>query len=175
MDAPQKSRDANSSTPRAARRRGFPKFEPTPEQRRFVGVMAAGRLTYDEIASIITNPRTGKSIDRNTLTKWFTEELRSGRAKLKSLALSKLYERVLASDWSAISFVLRHINGFTEDNINISIGGDGPSAEDTGIQISFVKSKWLNHDDTERAVNGKPLGPVIDHSEFNGGNGGAQK
>ena len=58
-----------------------------------------------------------------------------GRAKLKSLALSKLYERVLNGDQWAISFVLRHINGFTEDNINIAIGGPlGESAEDSGIQ-----------------------------------------
>jgi hypothetical protein len=119
------------------RRTGGYKFEPTDEQRRFVGVMAAGRLTYDEIASVIVNPKTKKSIDRNTLTKAFAEELRTGRAKLKSLALSKLYERVLHSDQWALAFVLRHVNGFTESNINIAIG-DHPNAEDTGIELHFV-------------------------------------
>jgi hypothetical protein len=162
MDGPQKSREENGGAGSAApRRRGGYKFAPTLEQRRFVGLMAAGRLNYDEMSQVIVNPVTGKSIDRNTLAKHFGEELRSGRAKLKSLALSKLYERLLAGEQWAISFVLRHVNGFTEDNINVSIGG-GPSAENEGIQISFVRPTRWGNPDAER-VDGKL---VLDHSEF---------
>jgi hypothetical protein len=45
--------------------------------------------------------------------------------------------------------------------VNVNIGGPvGESAEDTGIQISFVapSGKWGNPD-AER-INGKPVGPV---------------
>jgi hypothetical protein len=126
------------SAQRGARRTGGYKFAPTDEQRRFVELMAAGRLTHDEISQCIINPATKKSIDRNTLCKHFGEELRTGRAKLKSLALSKLYERVLNGEQWAISFVLRHVNGFTENNINIAID-DHPSALDEGLGIYFVR------------------------------------
>jgi hypothetical protein len=64
-----------------ARRTGGYRFVPNDEQRRFVGVMAAGRLTYDEIAQVIVNPVTKKSIDRNTLAKHFAEELRTGAGR----------------------------------------------------------------------------------------------
>jgi hypothetical protein len=57
---------------------------------------------------------------------------------LKSLALTKLYERLLAGELWAISFVLRHVNGFTEDNINIAIGSDHPNPLDEGLTVHFV-------------------------------------
>jgi hypothetical protein len=143
----------DSSAQTGPRKRGFPKFIPTAEQKRFVGLMAAGRLTYDEISSVIVNPVTGKSIDRNTLTKAFAEELRTGRTKLKSLALSKLYERVLRGDQWALAFVLRHVNGFTEDNISIAINSDGPDAESEGIQVEFVRAvRWGRPEDDKAKI-----------------------
>jgi DNA-binding CsgD family transcriptional regulator len=90
-----------------------------------------------------------------------------------------IYSSAVAGDVSKIDCCLRIIHqrarllGLYPDKprsgVTMSFGGgaDIPNAEDTGINVVFVRpTKWLR-DDSERTVNGKS-GPVIDHTP-NGG------
>ena len=55
--------------------------------------------------------------------------------------------------------------------LHVSVGDPAAlNAEDTGIEVRFIRpSKWTR-DDAERATNAKLLDlPVLDHSQFNGG------
>jgi hypothetical protein len=46
--------------------------------------------------------------------------------------------------------------------VSVNIGGPvGESAEDTGIQVTFVAATKWGNPDAER-INGKPVGPVLD-------------
>jgi hypothetical protein len=49
------------------------------------------------------------------------------------------------------------------NSLHVSVGDpDRPNAEDTGIEVRFVSSRWSRKD------TGKLAGPVLDHSEFKG-------
>lgn len=58
-------------------------FQPTEEQRRLVREVRAHNLSLDDIALLITNPSTGKSIDTDTLNKHFSQELALGMVHAK--------------------------------------------------------------------------------------------
>ena len=47
------------------------------------------------------------------------------------------------------------------NSLHVSVS-DRPTAEDTGIEVSFVSSRWSRED------TGKLAGPVLDHSQFKG-------
>src|SRR5262249_51107603 len=51
------------------------KFTPTEEQREDVATMSAGRLSQEEIAKSIINPRTGRGISVKVLRRLFKKEL----------------------------------------------------------------------------------------------------
>src|SRR6516162_10337808 len=44
--------------------------------------------------------------------------------------------------------------------LHVSVGADAPNAEDTGIEVRFVTSRW-SREDTDKLA-----GPVLDQSEF---------
>jgi hypothetical protein len=55
--------------------------------------------------------------------------------------------------------------------VHVNIGGPvGENAEDTGIEVHFIRATRWGNPDAER-VNGEVAGPVLDHSEFNGPKG----
>jgi len=58
----------------------MPAFEPTAEQREIAYKASGFGLPQTDICCLIKNPRTGKSIDQETLRKHLTEELEEGRA-----------------------------------------------------------------------------------------------
>ena len=107
--------------------------------------MAGMRMSHGEIAGVIINPRTQKPIDDMTLRRAFATELAAAKAKIKSLVSTRFYEALLRGEQWAINFGLRHFLGYRNDDVKVSIGGgDYASAEDTGIEVSFVKSRhWL--------------------------------
>jgi hypothetical protein len=55
------------------------------------------------------------------------------------------------------------------NSLHVSVGDpDRPNAEDTGIQVTFVRPS-RRPEDAGKVVDGKLVGPVLNHSEFNGG------
>lgn len=126
----------------------MPVFVPTDEQRKVVQVLSGMRMTHEEIAAVVRNPRTNRPIDRTTLEKAFAEELAVGRTHIKSVGAAKYYEKLVAGEQWAINFALKHFNGFEprETTITVAEGtGSGASAEDVGIQVTFVRPKLTGH------------------------------
>ena len=76
----------------------------------------AGLTGQDAIAELILNPETKRGIDRNTLSKWFPDELAAGRARLKALAGSKFLEAINRGETWALKFALRHLCGWDDDD-----------------------------------------------------------
>ncbi len=128
---------------------GHPPFMPTKEQRNFVTVMINMNLTQEEIASLIINPHTDKSIDKHTLQKAFNGELATGRSRIKSVVGSKLYQALEAGEQWAINFGLRHFNKFQNEGTSVTVSqNSGVNAEDAGIQVTFVRpTKHIGVDD----------------------------
>jgi hypothetical protein len=93
------------------------RFDPTNEDRALVKVLAGILTPHDEIAMVITNPRTGKRISRRTLDKAFREELRHGRARVKAFAVGKLFKLINADHPASIMFYLKTQCGFRETSV----------------------------------------------------------
>ncbi|HMF21069.1 MAG TPA: hypothetical protein VKG24_02960 [Pseudolabrys sp.] len=145
----------------------FPKFTATAEQRRFVIALAGSRLGHEQIRSVVRNPATDRPLSRATFARVFRNELATAKTRMQSVVISKYYEALARGDAWAIQWGLRHYCGFRDDNISVAVG-NAPSAEDTGIVVSFVRpTRWL---EDQRAEN-QPK--IIDHSQFNGGKNGS--
>lgn len=105
---------------------GMPRFVPTDDQRRFVSAMA-GLMTWNEIASIVINPRTSKPISKETLQRAFADELKVATARRKSIIGHRFIELVEAGDPWAIKFGLRYICGWNNAPQPDAKGEDVPS------------------------------------------------
>jgi len=113
------------------------KFEPTDEQREDVAIMAsAGRLSQEDIAKSIINPRTGRPITVKTLCRVFKKEL-SEDVEFKKLILQKFKEEVSANNWQAIKYGMDYVVGFADGTATATASGPG---EMKGITVRFVKS-----------------------------------
>ena len=131
-------------------KRGMPPFVPSAEQRAWVGHMVGMRMTWDEIASLIINPRTDAPISKETLGKAFAMELAAGKQKLKALVNEGYLDRLKAKDWNAITFGLRHFGGFRDHDPSVVVS----TAESNGnpasmIEVRFVKARERSDDDEE--------------------------
>jgi hypothetical protein len=130
----------------------MPAFVPTQEQRKWVASMAGMRMNWDEISSLVINPRTGGPISKETLGKAFAAELTTGKQKLKALVYSKYIKKLEKEDWSAITFGLRRLGDFPDDEqaiggVRVNTGGDGKQA--SMIEVRFVKARERADDDEE--------------------------
>ncbi len=94
---------------------GRPPFEPTPEQRKKVLMLAGVGVRTDDIALMIENPTTGKHIEKNTLLRHFSRELELGAPIANSMVAQSLYKKAL---------------------------GDGPQAVTAGIWYSKCRMGW---------------------------------
>lgn len=93
-------RKASSSSQKKKRGgggRGAP-FEPTSEQRRLVEFMVGHGIKIVEIATMITNPLTGKSISVDTLQKHFRREMDAGKPKIEVALANALYKKAISPD-----------------------------------------------------------------------------
>jgi hypothetical protein len=116
------------------------KFEPTDEQREDVAVMAsAGRLTQEDIAKTIINPRTGKPISVKVLCRVFKKELAED-VEFKKLILEKFKEQVDAGNWRAIQYGMDNIVGFANGTATATATPKAPDAITAGITVRFVQS-----------------------------------
>lgn len=118
-------------------RLGHPLFVPTEDQRRFVTAMAGTRMTWDEMCLLIINPTTGRPVSKETLGKYFPDELANGKAKLKSVVTSRWMDAIGRGEQWAVQFALRHVCGYKEDAMGIrastSEGGNG-----NALTLEFV-------------------------------------
>jgi len=89
---------ARKPAQKPASKKGMPLFVPSPEQRIVVETLVGLGLTHNEIRSNVINPRTGKSIDRDTLTRAFATELVEGDGKLKARVLGSLAKKAMSAD-----------------------------------------------------------------------------
>jgi hypothetical protein len=132
---------------------GRPVFTPTKEQRGFVWAMAGLKMTHDEIAAVVLNPKTDAPIDKKTLEKHFALELATGKQRLKSVIGSKYMERLSAGDAWAIQFGFRHIHQWKDNDLSIAMDGE---SEMKSIKIEFVKPSNGHADDDDDFVVPKP-------------------
>lgn len=77
-------------------RRGRPPFERTEENARKVSMLLAMGWSNSRIASVIRDPRTGKSISEPTLKRHFRSEL-----KVRDFARDQMTARQLMQAWGA--------------------------------------------------------------------------
>jgi DNA-binding CsgD family transcriptional regulator len=104
------------------------------------------------------------------------EVLRMELARLDAMEAA-IFDQAAHGEYAAIEACLKISNqrarllglypaAESKPTLNLNIGGNPVgNAEDTGIEVRFVRAtKWLN-EDTDK----KLLGPVIDHSQSNGG------
>lgn len=68
-------------------------FEPTDDHRRAVTVMAGFGIPHEEIRRAVINEGTGKPITAKTLRRFFNDELKNGRSKVKLEIASTLLAR----------------------------------------------------------------------------------
>ena len=82
--------------PKPGRKRGRPpedsSFDPTPEHRQAVELLAGFGIPEDEIVRLVINPDTQKPISKNTLLKYFRTEIDRGRAVVKFKVIGGLYK-----------------------------------------------------------------------------------
>ena len=74
--------------------RGRPQFQPTNEQREQCAILAAGRMSEENIAAAL-------GVSRPTLRKHFAHELTTGAAQRNAAVLLALYATALAGNVAA--------------------------------------------------------------------------
>ena len=74
--------------------RGRPQFQPTNEQREQCAILAAGRMSEENIAAAL-------GVSRPTLRKHFAHELTTGAAQRNAAVLLALYETAVAGNVAA--------------------------------------------------------------------------
>ena len=75
--------------------RGRPQFQPTPEQRETCSILAAARVSEEDIASAF-------NISRPTLRKHFADELTTGAAQRNAGVVEQLYRTAMDGNVAAL-------------------------------------------------------------------------
>lgn len=92
---------------KAERKRGRPKYAPTPQDRQRVKSLAAAGMAQDKIALSL-------GISKNTLTANFREELDLGLAEANAAVASALFKNATGGNVTAQIFWLKTRAGWTE-------------------------------------------------------------
>ena len=114
-------------------------FEPTETERKQVEALSGYGLPLDQIAVLV---RKGISVD--TLTKYFSEELVSGKAKANSQVGRTLFQKATSGDTTAMIWWTKTQMKWSETQKVEHTGKDGGA-----ISVASVDLKGLN--DTELA------------------------
>lgn len=138
---------------------GKPPFRPIDAQRWQVECMVAYGLTLAEIAALILNPSTGKSISINTLRKHFASELDAGAAKVHAMLANSIVRKALSKDHPkahvCAMFVLKCRFGWRETQVNVH-ETDGVS---TGVLVAPAAvdpEAWIKAQEQKNAKKGGP-------------------
>lgn len=83
-----------------------PPHKPTIENRRMVEAMSAYGIPQDDISAVV-------GIDRNTLAKYYRQELDQASAKANARVAERLYDRAMEGDVKAMMFWLERRGGET--------------------------------------------------------------
>lgn len=99
----------------------MPPFVPTAEQRGVVRMMAGYGAKHADIAAVVVNKRTGKSISQTTLVKHFADELAIGAPTLEHDLVNSLVVRAKdprnPSGGGAAMFLLKCRFGWRETKV----------------------------------------------------------
>jgi hypothetical protein len=114
-------------------------FEPTETERKQVEALSGYGLPLDQIAVLV---RKGISVD--TLTKYFAEELVSGKAKANSQVGRTLFQKATGGDTTAMIWWSKTQMKWSETQKHEHTGKDGGAITMAGVDL-----KGLN--DTELA------------------------
>jgi hypothetical protein len=118
-------------------------FVPTKEQRENVEAMTGFGIPQEEIARLIKNPETGKSIDDDTLRLRFSEEIATGLTKVKANVGRFIYASIMGlpggithepSRAHLAEFFADRRMGWSQKSIHEHTGKDG-SPLDNSIHI----------------------------------------
>ena len=115
---------------------GRPPHEPTDQTRRTVEGMSAYGIPQEEISKVI-------GIDRNTLMKYYREELDTAKARANAKVAESLYKKALANDSGSVTaaiFWLKTRAGWKETIVNEHGGIDGEDIKvTTRIERHIIK------------------------------------
>jgi hypothetical protein len=138
----------------------MPRFVPTEEQRRLVASMAGFRMSREELAWVIINPRTREPISVPTLLSAFKTELKTGRARLKTIAQTRFLDRLNHGDWNAIYFALRFVCGYRETiDPRFMLPVDEGEERGKTINIQFVSGPGQQQPEPIDVTPQPPSGP----------------
>ncbi|ATG47607.1 helix-turn-helix domain containing protein [Celeribacter ethanolicus] len=138
-------------------KRGRPSFEWTKENSNKVSMLLAMGWTNDRIASVVVDPRTGKSISTPTLKRYFRSEL-----KVREVARDMLMARrlMLAMEKSEDGNVgaMRILGNLIEQNdamlADMRFKGDGETKADEAKKVPKLGKKEAARAAAEQAVSG---------------------
>ncbi len=127
---------------------GRASFCATEEQRRTVRAMAGYGIPQDEIARVVINPATGRSITRKTLARHCADEIATGATEENAKVAQSLYRQAVDGHVTAAIFWCKTRMGWRETprgaaavgieagglviESRIELGGDGPSHNGAG-------------------------------------------
>ena len=89
------------------RGRGRPPFVPTDDQRNLVRHCIASGLTRDATRLLIIDPNDGEPISAATLDRYFKREMETGLPQATAKIASKLFQKAMNGDMTAIIFWLK--------------------------------------------------------------------
>jgi hypothetical protein len=97
----------------------------TSEQHQMVEAMAGFGIPHDDIAKIISHPRSKHPIDPTTLRKYFRRELDTGHVKANAKVAKSLYEQATSGNVTAAIWWTKCRMGWKETVRNEHTGKDG--------------------------------------------------
>lgn len=119
-----------------AGKRGRPAFEVTDEARSLVRELAGFGLSHEQIARVVTHPKTGKSISADTLKKYFSEELDEGKAGAAAEVARTAYRMAVSGEAPAMTmFWLKTQLGWRETQHLEHTGAGGAPLQPPVIQF----------------------------------------
>jgi hypothetical protein len=113
---------------------GRPAFEPTDPEKKQVEALSGYGLPLEQIAVLV---RTG--IDADTLRKYFSTELQSGKAKANAQVGKTLFGKAMGGDTTAMIWWSKTQMRWAETQKHELTGADGVPLEFTKIERVIIK------------------------------------
>jgi len=129
-----KKPDGRQSNGGAREGSGRKPFEPTPADRKQVEALSGYGLPIEQIAVLVQD---GISVD--TLTKYFAQELISGKSKANAQVGKTLFQKVMAGDTTAAIWWSKTQMRWAETQKHEHTGADGAPIEFKKIERVIVK------------------------------------
>lgn len=115
---------------------GRPAFKPTDAERKQVEALSGYGLPLEQIAVLVRD-----GIDADTLRKYFSTELQSGKAKANAKVGQTLFNKVMAGDTTAAIWWSKTQMRWAETQKHELTGADGVPLEFTKIERVIIKNE----------------------------------